>query len=138
MFYRKKVVKESKIKVPPTKCLVRSVKNIDWTDFEKHILDFQFNLTENELHTDREVIRFNNYVMCKLDLIAPLRQRLIKRKRCQWFNNDIKLLCNNRNKLREEAKLNNDWKSYRVEKIMFYMNYRKPSVNILRKNSVRS
>lgn len=106
--------KLGKIKVPPLYCLVRSVKNIKWTDFGKHVLDFNFNLSNNELSTDREVIRFNNHVMNKLDSITPLRQRLLKRRRCPWFSNEIKLLCNNRNKLREDAKVNGDWKPYRI------------------------
>lgn len=53
-------------------------------------------------------------VMVKLEEIAPLRNRLVKRRRCAWFSNELKLLCTNRDKLREEAKSTGDWKSYRV------------------------
>lgn len=102
------------VKVPPVKCLIRSVKNVDWTDFGTHVLNFQFNLNESEVSIDQEVSRFNNHIMNKLDCIAPLRQRLVKRKRCPWFNDKLKSLCNFRDKLREQAKLNGDWKSYRA------------------------
>lgn len=38
-FIRRRI---GKVKIPPMKCLVRSLKDVDWRDFEKHILEFKF------------------------------------------------------------------------------------------------
>jgi len=104
--------KQQKVEIPTKVILYRTYRNIDWIIFQKDIESFKWDNTNQVCFSNEQIDNMfwtlNNFVMNKLDEVAPLKSMRVKVKVSPWFTNKVNELCILRNLARNKAMKSNE------------------------------